>query len=249
MVGSSTNIACPNFIINTIVADELCAFADALEKAKDFNTELNELIKKTIRDHKRILFSGNNYSKEWQKEAKERGLLNLKTTVDALPLYPQKKNIELFEKHRVLSGSEIHSRMEILLENYSNIVHIEALTAIDVARKYIVPAVIGYQAFLLKEIKLKKEVCADCARSLEEGILNKLSALSQKFNDALENLTEETAKYKKGWDNLVKARFCKNSLIKGMEEVRKYADEMELLTGKDFINFPTYEDILYSVKY
>ncbi len=249
MVGSSTNIACPNFIINTIVADELKSFADVLENAKDFNVELNKLIKKTIKDHKRILFSGNNYSKEWQKEAKERGLLNLKTTVDALPLYPQQKNIELFERHKVLSGSEIHSRMEILLENYSNIVHIEALTAIDVARKYIVPAVIGYQAFLLKEIKLKKEVCENCSRSLEEGVLNKLSSLSQKFNVALENLTEETAKYKRGWDNLVKARFCKNSLIKGMEEVRKYADEMELLTGKDFINFPTYEDILYSVKY
>ena len=249
MVGSSTNIACPNFIINTIVADELCAFADVLENAKDFNLELNKLIKKTIKEHKRILFNGNNYSKEWQKEAKERGLLNLKTTVDALPLYPQKKNVELFEKHRVLSGSEIHSRMEILLENYSNIIHIEALTAIDVARKYIVPAVIGYQAFLLKEIKLKKEVCPIVPRTLEEGVLEKLSHLSEKFNIALEKLTIETAKYKKGWDNLVKARFCKNSLLSGMAEVRKYADEMELLTGKDFINFPTYEDILYSVKY
>lgn len=249
MVGSSTNIACPNFIINTIVADELCNFADILENAKDFNLELNKLIKKTIKEHKRILFSGNNYSKEWKKEAKARGLLNLETTVDALPLYPQQKNIELFEKHRVLSGSEIHSRMEILLENYSNIVHIEALTAIDVARKYIVPAVIGYQAFLLKEIKLKKEVCQECPRSLEEGVLNKLSTLSQKFDLALEKLTVDTAKYKKGWDNLVKARFCRNALIKDMEEVRKYADEMELLTGKEFINFPTYEDILYSVKY
>lgn len=249
MVGSSTNIACPNFIINTIVADELCNFADILENAKDFNLELNKLIKKTIKEHKRILFSGNNYSKEWKKEAKARGLLNLETTVDALPLYPQQKNIELFEKHRVLSGSEIHSRMEILLENYSNIVHIEALTAIDVARKYIVPAVIGYQAFLLKEIKLKKEVCQECPRSLEEGVLNKLSTLSQKFDLALEKLTVDTAKYKKGWDNLVKARFCRNALIKDMEEVRKYTDEMELLTGKEFINFPTYEDILYSVKY
>jgi glutamine synthetase len=124
MVGSSTNIACPNFIINTIVAEELRQFADELEGKKDFNKALSELIKRTIKEHKRILFNGNNYSKEWEKEAKRRGLLNLKTTVDALPLYAQKKNIELFAKHRVLSESEIYSRSEILLENYSNIIHI-----------------------------------------------------------------------------------------------------------------------------
>ena len=120
MVGSSTNIACPNFIINTIVADELKEFADRLEKADNFNVELNKIISSSIKEHKRILFSGNNYSKEWQAEAKKRGLLNLKSTVDALPLYTQQKNVDLFERHRVLSKNEIHSRMEILLENYEN---------------------------------------------------------------------------------------------------------------------------------
>ena len=147
MVGSSFNVACPNFIINTIVADELKEFADKLESAEDFNATLNALIKEKIKEHKRILFSGNNYSEEWEKEAKKRGLLNLKSTVDALPLYTQKKNIELFTKHNVLSENEIHSRMEILLENYSNIVHIEALTAIDIARKHIIPSIISYQTF------------------------------------------------------------------------------------------------------
>lgn len=149
MVGSSTNIACPNFIINTIVAEELRVFADRLEKAKDFNTELNVLIKETVAEHKRILFSGNNYSSEWQKEAKRRGLSNYKTTFDALPHYTDKKNVELFERHKILSEQEIHSRMEILLENYCNIIHIEALTAIDIARKEITPVVIDYQGFLL----------------------------------------------------------------------------------------------------
>ena len=249
MVGSSTNIACPNFIINTIVADELKNFADVLENAKDFNASLDTLIKQTIKNHKRILFSGNNYSKEWEREAKKRGLLNLKSTVDALPLYTQQKNVELFKRHKVLSASEIHSRMEILLENYSNIVHIEALTAIDIARKQIVPAVIGYQSFLLKELNLKKEYAKNYSCALEEGVVSRIAELSGKFNDNLSKLIEDTAKYKKGWDNLTKARFCKKTLLKDMQSVRSCADEMELLIGKDFVTFPTYEDILYSVKY
>ncbi len=147
MVGSSANISCPTFIINSIVAEELCEFADILEKAKDFDSALEKLLKDTIKNHKRIIFSGNNYSKEWEKEAKRRGLLNLKTTVDALPLYGEEKNVKLFEKHKILSESEIRSRTEILLENYANIIHIEALTAIDIARREITPAVIAYQNF------------------------------------------------------------------------------------------------------
>ncbi len=249
MVGSSTNIACPNFIINTIVADELKDFADKLEGAKDFTKTLNALIKQKIKEHKRILFSGNNYSKEWQIEAKKRGLLNLKTTVDALPLYAQQKNIELFKKHRILSENEIHSRMEILLENYSNIIHIEALTAIDVARKFITPAVIAYQEFLLKEITLKKGYSKDLPCRLEEELLNNLSNLADKFYESLQKLVDDEKKYNKSWDNLKKAKFCKNNLLKEMENLRLYADQMELLIGKEYISFPTYEDILYSVKY
>ncbi len=249
MVGSSTNIACPNFIINTIVADELKDFADKLEGSKDFTKSLNALIKQKIKEHKRILFSGNNYSKEWQIEAKNRGLLNLKTTVDALPLYAQEKNVELFKKHKILSENEIHSRMEILLENYSNIVHIEALTAIDIARKYITPSVINYQKFLLKEITLKKGFSLDLPCRLEEELLNKLSSLADKFYEALQKLDSDEKKYNKTWDNLKKAKFCKNNLLKEMENLRFYADQMELLIGKEYINFPTYEDILYSVKY
>ncbi len=249
MVGSSTNIACPNFIINTIVAEELRKFADKLEGAKDFNVALNALIKDTIKKHKRILFNGNNYSKEWEKEAKRRGLLNLKSTVDALPLYTQQKNIELFRTHRVLAESEIHSRMEILLENYSNIVHIEALTSIDIARKHIVPAVIGYEKFLLEEINLKKEYNKNAPCSLEKTLIERLSELSENFYTALEKLSLDTEKYNATWNNLTKAKFCKKTLLSDMENLRKYADEMELLIGKEYVNFPTYEDILYSVKY
>ena len=249
MVGSSTNIACPNFIINTIVADELKDFADKLEGAKDFTKSLNALIKQKIKEHKRILFSGNNYSKEWQIEAKNRGLLNLKTTVDALPLYTQQKNIELFKKHKILSENEIHSRMEILLENYSNIVHIEALTAIDIARKHITPSVISYQKFLLKEITLKKGFSLELPCRLEEELLNKIANLADKFYESLQKLDSDEKKYNKTWDNLKKAKFCKNNLVLDMENLRFYADQMELLIGKEYIDFPTYEDILYSVKY
>ncbi len=249
MVGSSMSIACPSFILNTIVAEELRKFADELEGATDFNKALNKLIKRTIVEHKRILFSGNNYSKEWEKEAKKRGLLNLKTTVDALPRYADKKNVETFERHNILSGSEIHSRTEILLENYCNIVHIEALTSIDIARKHITPAVIGYQSFLLKELNLKKSCMATLSCELEEKLLEKLSNLSKEFSYALDKLVTDTKRFNKDATNLVKAKYCKNTLLKDMNALRLCADQMELLIGKEFISFPTYEDILYSVKY
>ena len=249
MVGSSMSIACPSFILNTIVAEELRKFADELEVAPDFNKALNKLIKKTIIEHKRILFSGNNYSKEWEKEAKKRGLLNLKTTVDALPRYADQKNVDTFERHKILSGSEIRSRTEILLENYCNIVHIEALTSIDIARKHITPAVIGYQSFLLKELNLKKECGVQLSCDLEQNLLEKLSLLSKEFSIALDKLVADTKKFNKEWTNLVKAKYCKNTLLKDMNALRNCADQMELLIGKEFISFPTYEDILYSVKY
>ena len=248
MVGSSANIACPNFIINTIVAEELRKFADELEGAKDFNSALNNLIRETITKHKRILFSGNNYSKEWEREAKKRGLLNLKSTVDALVLYPAEKNVELFEKHKVLSKQEINSRTEILLENYSNIVHIEALTAIDMAWKEITPAIIDYQKFLLKELKLKKELNKS-ASVLESKLIDKLSGFSDDFANALEKLETDVDKYDSTWTNLQKAKYCQKTLLKDMEELRLASDQMELIVGKDFGAFPTYEDILYSVKY
>ena len=248
MVGSATNIACPNFILNTIVADELCAFADELEKAQDKSAALNSLLRRTIKKHKRIIFAGNNYSKEWEKEAAKRGLLNYKTTVDALPHYTDAKNIKLFKRRKVLSESEIRSRMEILLENYANIVHIEAFTALDIARKEIAPAVIGYQSFIIHELNEKKAL-GDYDAELEKDIIKKISALSGKFALATEKLEKDIEGYDKTADNYTKALYCKDKLLADMEEVRKYADEMELILSKKFSPFPTYEDILYSVKY
>ncbi len=246
MVGAPTNIACPNFILNTIVAEELACFADVLEKAEDFDASLNELLRKTIKEHKRIIFSGNNYTAEWEKEAKARGLSNLKSTVDALPRYMDKPNVELFEKHAVLSASEVHSRMEILLENYANTVRIEAVTALDMARKEIVPAVIKYQTFLLKEIKEKSKY-GNLKANLELKMVKKISDLADKFSDSLDALEADLLDYDRSGTALDKAKFCKEKLLEDMEGLRKYADQMELLTGKEFSPFPSYEDILYGI--
>ena len=248
MVGSSANIACPNFILNTIVADELRAFADELENAKDFNAALTELIRRTVKNHKRIIFAGNNYSAEWGKEAARRGLSDYKTTVDALPHYSDDKNVALFARQNVLSVSEIKSRMEILLENYANIVHIEALTALDIARKEITPSIIGYQSFIMKELK-EKSALGDYDCTLEKAVLKKIADLSGKFSSAVEKLARDLNGYDVSAENLVKARYCKDKLLSDMDKVRKYADKAELILCKKMQPFPSYEEILYSVKY
>ena len=248
MVGSAANISCPNFILNTIVAEELRLFAEELEGAKDFDAALETLMKRTIKEHRRVIFSGNNYSAEWKEEAKRRGLAELKTTVDALPLYLTEKNVELFERHGVLSESEIHSRTEILLENYANIVHIEAVTALDMARKEITPAIIKYEHLLLSEMKLKESSGALSAK-LESGVLRRVAELSEKFADGADELENALSSWNAGGSNLEKATYCRDKLLLLMETVRKYADETELLLGKEYRPFPSYEDILYSVKY
>lgn len=248
MVGSAANISCPNFILNTIVAEELRLFAEELEGAKDFDAALETLMKRTIKEHRRVIFSGNNYSAEWKEEAKRRGLAELKTTVDALPLYLTEKNAELFERHGVLSESEIHSRTEILLENYANIVHIEAVTALDMARKEITPAIIKYEHMLLSEMKLKESSGALSAK-LESGVLRRVAELSEKFADGADELENALNAWNAGGSNTEKATYCRDKLLPLMETVRKYADEIELILGKEYRPFPSYEDILYSVKY
>ena len=248
MVGSASNISCPNFILNTIVAEELRVFAEELEKADNFEAALQDLMKRTIKEHRRVIFSGNNYSEEWKEEAKRRGLKELKTTVDALPLYEEEKNVELFERHGVLSRSEIHSRKEILLENYANIVHIEAVTALDMARSEITPAIIEYENVLLSELKLKESSGA-LPFGLERGVLKKLAAVSEEFANGTDELEAALSEWSHERSNSEKAIYCKEVLLPAMEKVRSFADEAELLLGKKYRAFPSYEDILYSVKY
>ncbi len=248
MVGSAENISCPNFILNTIVAEELRLFAEELEGAKDFDFALEKLMKRTIKEHRRVIFSGNNYSEEWRSEAKRRGLPELKTTVDALPFYTKEKNVELFERHGVLSESEIRSRTEILLENYANIVHIEAVTALDMARQELAPAIIKYEHFLLSEIKLKESSGALSTR-LESGILKRISELSEKFAEGVDELDSALSAWNAGESGANKAVYCRDKLLPLMEKVRKYADEAELVLDKEYRPLPSYEDVLYSVKY
>ena len=248
MVGAPANIGCPNFIINTIVADELRAFADELEDKEDLSSALSELFIKTVKAHKRIIYSGNSYSDEWRREAAERGLLNLESTPDALVHYPDRKNVALFESHNVLSESEINSRGEILLENYAKTVHIEALTALDMARMEILPSIVKYQDFLLSEIMKKKNFPALSAKP-EEDLLSRISSHLESFYCELLLLEESLEKYPTASPAKERAFYSKDRLLASIERLRDSADRMELLIGKQFLPYPSYEDILYSVKY
>ena len=248
MVGAPANIGCPNFILNTIVADELRTFADELEGKEDLNGALSDLFERTVKEHKRIIYSGNSYSNEWREEAERRGLLNLATTPDALVHYRNDKNVALFERHSVLSESEIKSRGEILLENYAKTVHIEALTALDMARHEIFPSVVKYQDFLLGEIEKKRSAKLVTSRP-EEELLGRIGTHFERFWDEILLLEENLGKYPQSASAKDKAFFAKDSLLANIERLRQSADAIELLIGKQFMPYPSYEDILYSVKY
>jgi len=245
MVGSTFSIAGANFVLNTIVAEVLEGFADSLEKSQDFKKDLNVLIKKTIKDHKRIVFNGNNYSEEWVEEAKKRGLSNLKTTVDALPTFIEPKSIQLFTKHHVLEESEMYSRYEIILEEYQKTLRIEALTLADIVKKEIIPAVITYQNELAQLLSNKKAF-AEMDSSLEETLLKKISSISGCLLKRLGEL-EDSLIEKQGNDVCEIAKFYRDVVAKRTAEVRIAVDELETLVGKRYWNLPTYAELLYSV--
>lgn len=245
MLGSTFSIAGPNFILNTIVAEILDEFATELEKATDFKKALHDLVKRTIKEHKHIIFNGNNYSDEWVVEAEKRGLLNLKTTVDALPCFIDPKNIAVFEKHGVLTREEIFSRYEILLEVYCKTLHIEALTMIDMVKKQILPSAFSYQNELA-DLLLKKNTLK-INGSLEEELLKKISDTCIEINDKLKDL-EKSVLETKAIDDLVKlSEFYRDNVFKNMSELRIYADELETLVSKNYWTLPTYAELLYSV--
>ncbi len=249
MVGSSENIACPNFILNTIVAEELSKMADELEGAKDFNAKLYSVLQENIRKHKRILFSGNNYSVAWQKEAERRGLLNLRSTAKALPRFTDAKNLALFKKHRILTVSEVKSRQEVLLDNYVKHVKIEVLTAIDMSRKQIIPALLGYQTFVIDAYTAKFRADIPGKYKLEQELIKKLSHLSDVFYVKLEKLTQDLAKLEKLASVKFKADYAEEILLPALKSLRETYDEIEPLLGEEYKPFPNYDDILYSVKY
>lgn len=247
MLGSSFSVAGPNIILNTIVADELSQFADILEKSENLEFDVLELVRKTIVEHKRIIFNGNNYADEWVVEAEKRGLLNLKSTVDALPTFVAPKNIEVFTKHKVFTEPEMHSRYEILLENYCKVLNIEALTMLDMVRKEILPAVSGYIHELSQTALSKKAILPDVSCEVETAMITKLSALSAdlyKKSEVLNNALLETKDYA---DFHACARFYHDTVMMAMQELRVTADEMELLTDESRWPMPTYSELLFNI--
>ncbi|MBR7159541.1 MAG: glutamine synthetase III [Clostridia bacterium] len=247
MPGSSFSVAEPNIVLNTIVAESLRQFADELERAEDFKSALSSLIKRTISKHKRIIFNGNNYTDEWVREARERGLSNYPSTVDAIPHLLDDKNIALFTSHGVYSQAELESRLEIQLENYSKILHIEALTMTDMVRKAVVPAVVEYQNMLLDTLKSKMTI-GGINTSLEESLIKDISTLSADMYTALIKLERDTAKVERMSGAYQTAVYYHDHIVKDMEKLRKLVDTLELTVGKDYWPYPTYEDMLYSIK-
>ncbi|HHY81840.1 MAG TPA: glutamine synthetase type III [Clostridiales bacterium] len=247
MLGSSFSIAGPIIILNTIVAEVLRQFADELEKSNDFKSDLSKLIKRTIKQHKRIIFNGNGYDQSWVKEAERRGLLNLKTTPEALPALIHPKNVEMFARHRVFTEHEIHSRYDILLENYSKAINIEALTMIDMVNKQVIPAVLDYENELAELIIRKRAISPDIIASPEENLLNKIARLSECLEKRLEYLTEQTVAVRDIKDNLELAKAYRERVYMAMSELRLVVDELELLISSRHWKIPTYAEILYSV--
>ena len=247
MLGSDLSIAGPNIILNTIVAEELSQFADELEKAADFNDALEELIRRTIREHKRIIFNGNNYSDEWVEEAEKRGLLNLKTTADALPSFIAPKNIELFTKHRIFTTAELHSRYEILMEVYCKKLRIEALTMSEMARRQILPAISEYASSLVKTALEKKRLSEDLPAVYETETARRLSELSASLGEKILELEDDLDTAAAISDIGEQAQFYKKRIFIDMAEARADADEAEGITAAEYWPFPTYTELLYSV--
>ncbi len=248
MLGSNESIACANYILNTIVADVLSSFADELESAEDFKGALNKLIKRTIKEHKRIIFNGNNYSEEWVKEAEKRGLLNLRTAPEALKLFTDKKNIDLFKKHGIFTSNELSSRQEILYENYSKVINIEAKTMAEMARKEILPAVSENIKDLSEILVNKKSISNKINTTYEEKVIEKLSDLSAELYMALDLLDKEIKNAKTISSVCENAFNYMKKVIPEMERVRKIADELEINTGKKYWPYPTYGDLLFAIQ-
>lgn len=248
MLGSSFSVSGPNIVLNTIVADALSQFADRLEKASDLAKEVDEIVRETYREHKRIIFNGNNYAKEWVEEAEKRGLLNLKSTPEALPYFVSEKNINLFTRHKIFTKSEITSRCELLLENYCKIINIEALTMLDMVRKDILPAVYEYSNMLANEVKTKKDIGIDVSGDSEIAIIEKIGKLASilyKKADSLEKALIAAADHDSS--SAEHAKYYKEAVLSEMQELRATADELETIVGAKYWPFPTYSDLLYSV--
>ena len=244
--GSRLSCAGPMTIMNTIVADVLDQFYEKLKDAEDFNTALNELIRQTINENKNIIFNGNGYSDDWVKEAEKRGLLNLRATPDAIPVYLYDKNVDVLSKHGVYSRVELESRVEILLDEYSKTINIEAKTMIDMAKKDILPAVMSYVKDLGATAATAQQLGADL--TVEKELVQRLSSLAAETYKALGALEAVEEKAAKITDTAESANFYRDEVLPAMAALRSPADEMEALCGEKYWPYPTYEQLLFYVK-
>lgn len=249
MLGSSNSIADANVMLNAAVAESLRQYADVLEIADDFESALHEVIKNTVKEHKRIIFNGNGYDDAWIKEATEkRGLSNLRTTPDAAKALLEKKNIDMLTLHKIFTPAEIEARYETTLENYCKAVNIEALTMVDMVRKEILPAVESYTGDLASTLKTKLSVVPELSGKYEKSAIAKLSSLADEISDAATALDLELVKLKTVTDETEVAALIRDVVIQKMAELRVACDEAENVTSKKYWPFPTYSDLLFGVR-
>ena len=249
MLGSSNSIACANIMLNTAVAESLKIYADRLEGVADFETALHDMIKKTIKDHKRIIFNGNGYDDSWIKEATEkRGLCNYRTTADCMPHILDEKNVRILTSHKVFSEVELKSRYEIMLENYCKTVMIEACTMVDMAKKQILPAVSAYTTDLAESVGKKLKLGTDIACKYEKEAVKKLSILCDKIAEATDLLEGTLVKIKAAESIGEESEMIRDAVLVAMSELRVACDEAETMTAEKYWPFPTYGDLLFGVR-
>ena len=247
MPGSSMNLADANTVLNTAVAKELKGYADELERADDFEKALVALVKRTLHDHKRIIFNGNGYSDEWEVEAEKRGLFNLKTTVDAAPAMTSEKNIALFEEMGVLSRVEVMSRYEVIIEHYAKVLHIEAMTMLEMANKQLIPAATAYMSDVAGAAAAKMAVSEKLSCKAENKVLEKLSAATDAMSDAVDALDAAVESAESETDSLEKAKAYRDKVLPAMADLRTDADAAEVVCGEDYWPLPSYSKMLYYV--
>ncbi len=244
-LGSGLSISCPNIMLNTIIAEEFRQFADILESSQDFNADLNKLIKTTLHQHSRIIFNGNGYSPEWVEEAKQRGLLNLKTTTDAMPTFLEKKNVQLFEQHGVYTEKEMKARYEIQMEEYTKTLLIEARTMITMAYRQIGPAVLSYTKSINETIEGIQKTNSTFSTTSMTRLVQRLAENYDMLMDTTQVLEATVQKVGELSDVTEQAIFCTSNIIPTMEKLRTYADTLETITAKESWPFPVYSDLLF----
>lgn len=246
MVGSSASIACPNMVLNTIVAETICQIADKLEKAADFTAELQALLKDILNKHSRVIFNGNNYAEEWVVEAEKRGLPNIRSMVEALPYYITKKSVSLFEKHAVLSEQELHSRYEILLEQYCKVINIEAKTMIDLANRLILPAVSKFVGDVAGSVSTIKTAVPGADTYAQEEVVKEVSSNLRSFKESIVALEKivATASEQEGYEAGV---YYRDVVFAAMTTLRIYGDKLETLVDAELWPLPTYAEMLFLI--